>query len=209
MNDELTPIADYCRAAGLPFDEQRAENMVHYLDLLMHFDDTLGLIGPDDRATVVEELLLDSLVAAAARAPAGPILDVGTGAGLPGIPLKILFDDLPMTLVEPRGRRSTFLKIATHRLELTDVELFEDRIEKFDATGFDFVVSKAFREPVEWIETAVEYIGQGGAIVCMGRNKDRSRLVDAANGLSLQLVGDASIGKKAPEQRVCYAFERD
>lgn len=209
MDDELTPIADFCDDAGLPFDDDTAELMAHYLDLLMHFDDTLGLIGPDDRETVVEELLVDSLVAAAARAPKGPILDVGTGAGLPGIPIKIVFDDMPLTLVEPRGRRSTFLKIASHRLELDQVELFEDRIEEYDGAGFDYVVSKAFREPTEWLETALPYTAADGAVVCMGRSKDRDRLNDAAEQLDLQLVGDASIGAEGPDQRVCYAFERN
>lgn len=206
--DELTPIADFCDEHDLPWDESRAESMSHYLDLLVHFNDTLGLVGPDDRDTIVEELLVDSLVAATARRPSGEILDVGTGAGLPGIPIKIIFDDLGLTLVEPKGKRTTFLKIATHRLGLGGVELFNDRIEKFDRTGFDFVVSKAFREPTEWLETGLEYTAPTGAVVCMGRESDRDSLGEAADELDLKQVGDARIGAEGPDQRVCYAFER-
>lgn len=206
--DELEPVAAYCDDTGLPYDAARADRMAHYLELLMHFNDTLGLVGPTDRATVVDELLVDSLVPAAARRPAGRMLDVGTGAGLPGLPLKILFPRLPLTLVEPKGKRTTFLKIAIHRLELDNVELFDDRIEQFDQAGFDFVVSKAFREPAEWLETALQHTAPTGAIICMGRRQDRTRLEQAADPLGLSLVDQAAIGEEAPQQRVCYAFER-
>ncbi len=206
--EELEPIDAFCDRHDLPFDSERAKRMTHYLDLLMHFNDTLGLIGPRDRQTVVDELLVDSLVAAVARRPRGEMLDVGTGAGLPSIPIKLIFDDLPMTLVEPKGKRTTFLKIAIHRLELSNVELFKDRIEEFDRTGFDFVASKAFQNPSTWLETGLDYTAPTGAVICMARRSDRDDLVEVADELGLGLVGDASIGADGPEQRVCYAFER-
>ena len=208
MNDELTPIAEYCEHAGLPWDGDRAGQMAHYLELLLHFDETLGLVGPDDEATIVDELLVDSLVAAAARRPDGEILDVGTGAGLPGIPLKIVYPNCPLTLVEPKGRRTTFLKIAIHRMGLEDVELFDDRVEAFERTGFDYVISKAFRDPVEWLELAAGHAAPTGAVVCMARQRDRDDLNELAEELGFGLVGDAAIGPAGDEQRVCYAFER-
>lgn len=206
--ERLEPIAQFCQDRGLPWDDQRADRMGRYLDLLLHFDETLSLIGPDDPATIVDELLVDSLVAAAARRPEGRLLDVGTGAGLPAIPLNIVFPDIAPMLVEPKGRRNTFLKIATHRLGLDNAEIFKDRIEEFDQGGFDYTISKAFEDPVDWLETARSHTAPTGAIVCMAREQDRDELVEAGDDLDLGLVDEASIGEERPDQRVCYVFER-
>ena len=209
MSEILSPIENFCAHAKLPWDEERAERMEHYLDLLMQFNEAMNLIGPLDRRTVVDELLVDSLAPAAARAPRGPMLDVGTGAGLPGIPLKIVFPELPLTLVEPRQKRSTFLKIATHRLGLEDVTVIRARIEEFDEfEHFDMVVSKAFQPPAKWLRTAMPFACAGGAVVCMARRKNRPELLEVADELGVNPVGHSTLGKKSPEQRVCFAFEK-
>ncbi len=204
---ELDPIAQYCELRDLPWDDERAQRMARYLDLLMEFNTAMNLIGPMERKSVVRELLLDSLVAATARRPKGAILDVGTGAGLPGIPLKIVFPNASLSLVEPRRKRSTFLKIATHRLGLEDVTIFRGRIEDFDESGFDVVISKAFQPPVKWLKTAAPFVADGGALICMGREGDREELLTKADELGLGLAGQSSIGEASPERRVCFVFE--
>ncbi len=205
---ELDPIARFCSEASLPWDEERRRHMARYLDLLEEFNRSMNLIGPMDRPAIVEELLLDSLVAAAARPVKGSILDVGTGAGLPGIVLKIIYPEAPLTLVEPRQKRSTFLKIATHRLGLEEVTIFRGRIEEFDDELFDFVISKAFRPPLQWLETAAPYVADDGAMICMGRESNRQELTAKATELEFQLAGESSIGEPSPQRRVCFAFER-
>lgn len=205
----LDAIEQFCTNKGIPWSEDRTERMTRYLELLVHFNESMNLIGPMEPDEIVDELLLDSLVAAAARRPGGPILDVGSGAGLPGIPLKIAFPDCSLTLVEPRGRRSTFLKIAIHRLGLDDVRQVRGRIEEFDESGFDYVISKAFREPTKWLRTARPFAADDGAVVCMARQRDRSELVDAAGELGFSLVGEATREDGAEEmRRVCFVFAR-
>ena len=203
----LQPIADFCTAHELPWGERSAEKMARYLDLLMQFNEAMNLIGPMGREAVVEELLLDSVAAAAARRPRGPILDVGTGAGLPGIPLKILFSGVPLTLVEPRRKRSTFLKIATHRLDLDEVTIFRGRIEEFDQTGFDTVISKAFQAPTVWLHTARPFVAPGGAVICMARCRDKPAIEKLAAELEMHLAGTSSLGARAPQQRVNLALQ--
>lgn len=210
----LLPIADFCARADLTWDHHRAERMSRYLDLLLQFNQAMNLIGPLTAPEVVDQLLLDSLIATAARAPQGPILDVGCGAGLPGIPIKIVFPDCPLTLVEPRQKRSTFLKIATHRLELRDVDVLRCRIEDFDGDRFDTVISKAFEAPTKWLATARPFIADRttdtsadtGAVIVMGRRSDEQALLDAAKPLGLELAGQAPGPGEGPEQRVYYAF---
>jgi 16S rRNA (guanine527-N7)-methyltransferase len=148
----------------------------------------MNLIGPRGRAEIVRDRFVDSLVPATLRAPDGPILDVGTGAGLPGLPLKIAYPDCPVTLVEPRRKRSTFLKIATNRLDLEDVTLERARIEEIDPPPFDYVVSKAFQPPAEWLETAAPFRADDGAIVCLTKRHERDAGDAAAEDLELERV---------------------
>lgn len=203
MND----VERFCAARGLPVDARSLERLDQYVGLLLQFNEAMNLIGPMDRQEVIDELILDSLVAAEARQPAGPILDVGTGAGLPGMVLKIVYSDLPITLVEPRRKRATFLKIVTHRLGLSEVSIRNERIEEVEGDAFDYVISKAFQPPVQWLETARPYVAPGGAVVCMARERDRPELSELAARLDLHLAGTAAGAGEGEELRVSFAFE--
>jgi 16S rRNA (guanine527-N7)-methyltransferase len=143
----------------------------------------------------------------------GEILDVGTGAGLPGIPLKLLFPELPITLVEPRAKRTTFLKIAVERLGLSRVTIARCRLEELEPGRYDYVISKAFRAPLTWLELAEERVAAGGTIVCLTRPEVRGDLVERAESLQLRLrdacddtteLGAPSVGEK----RAIYAFSK-
>jgi len=179
-------LATFCRDNDLPWNQKTADRFDEYLDLLLQFNDSMNLIGPLSRSEIVGELLIDSLVPAAVRTPEGPILDVGTGAGLPGIPLTIAYPDLPITLVEPRRKRSTFLKIATNRLDLADVAIERARIEEVAVEPFDYVISKAFRPPADWLEAAAPFRRDDGVVVCMTTPEER----EAADAKAAELGWD-------------------
>jgi len=182
-------LETFCRRHDLPWDSRRADRFEEYLDLLDEFDDSMNLVGPSDPSTIVDELFVDSLVPAVAHPPEGPILDVGSGAGLPGIPLEIAFPDRSAALIEPRRKRSTFLRIAVNRLQLEGVEVERTRIEQFDGPSFDYVVSKALCGPAEWLETAAPFRDEGGVVVCMTTTDERGAADAAAAAVGLECVG--------------------
>lgn len=207
----LERLAQFCVQNQLPWDSQAAERFDAYLGLLEHFNRAMNLIGPMDRAKVVDQLLIDSVAAAAVAAPRGGILDVGSGAGLPGVPLKILFPQLALTMVEPRQKRTTFLKIVVERLGLSEVEIARCRLEDFAEGRYAYVISKAFRAPVTWLELAAERVAAQGAIICMTRPTERHELSARGETLGLRLaescddtteLGAPSLG----EARAIYAF---
>ncbi|RAL21203.1 16S rRNA (guanine(527)-N(7))-methyltransferase RsmG [Lujinxingia litoralis] len=203
----MEDVERFLSERGLPTGGARSARLEHYLELLLQFNEAMNLIGPMGRQEVIDELFIDSLVAAEARPPAGPILDVGTGAGLPGLVLKIVYEELPITLVEPRRKRATFLKIVTHRLGLSHVTIHNERIEDVHERDFDVVISKAFQPPLQWLETARPFIASQGAVICMARKHDRNELEAKADELGLTLVRSAAGAGEGPEQRVTYAFE--
>jgi 16S rRNA (guanine527-N7)-methyltransferase len=211
MTDAVERIASFCEQNDLPWDQRVEERLALYLELLQHFNGTMNLIGPMTEDEVVDQLLIDSLTAAAVAPPEGAIMDVGAGAGLPGIPLACCFPDLPLTLVEPRRKRNTFLKIIKTRLEFDQAELVHERLENTPGGPYNYVIAKAFQPPLEWIETASEWRADDGRIVCMTRPGEREGLVAKGEELGLELVGacDDTTELGAPrleDARAVYVF---
>ena len=182
----MSKLQTFCEAQGLPWSERAAEAFEGYLALLLKFNKSMNLIGPMDAAEIQAKLFVDSLTSAATYAPSGAILDIGTGAGFPGIPLKIIYPDLPITLVEPRKKRVQFMRIAVNRLGLDDVEIHEARLEELDLAPHDYVISKAFRNPDVWLELAAPLRSDDGVIVAM--HGPSPELSDAAAELGLKRI---------------------
>ena len=188
--DELFELREFCEEHRLPWTEETEARFASYVTLLEQFNAKMNLIGPFDRTEIVRQLFVDSVAPAVLAAPDGSILDIGTGAGFPGIPLKILYPDVPITLVEPRKKRAMFLKIATTRLKLEDVEIVRERIEDTEIVPHDWVVSKAFRNPDVWLEIAKEWVSEEGVIVAMHSTDHRPTMLERASELDLEVVAD-------------------
>ncbi|MBA2661927.1 MAG: 16S rRNA (guanine(527)-N(7))-methyltransferase RsmG [Bradymonadaceae bacterium] len=202
----IEAIESFCHAQRLPFDNRTGERFTTYLALLQRFNEGSNLIGPLSAQAIVDDLLIDSLRAGVAARPVGHMLDVGTGAGLPGIALRIVFDDCALTLVEPRRKRATFLKIVATRLGLSGVTIENKRIEELTAARYDYVVSKAFQPPLEWLETASAWVQPEGTIVCMTRPHALEGLQQRAGELGFTLVGQCASSSSDGEDRAVYAF---
>ncbi|MBH25461.1 MAG: hypothetical protein CMH57_13640 [Myxococcales bacterium] len=147
--------------------EGAAHKLVAYAALLVQHNKRLNLVGRLSQGEVLRDLIVDALLPAVVRRPAGPLMDVGSGAGLPGIPLAIAFPDVPMHLIEPRKKRVTFMSTALRRLGLEHVTLHEVRLEAF--TGLrrgeaGTLAAKAFQTPAQWLETAQGWVREGGVI---------------------------------------------
>jgi 16S rRNA (guanine527-N7)-methyltransferase len=163
----LQDLFSFLTSRGLADGAEVRQRWLDYIALLEQFNARANLIGPMDQDEIIRNLLIDSVAVVQVSIPAGRVLDVGSGAGLPGIPLKLAVPDFELTMVEPRRKRSDFLRIARHRLQLDGVDVVDDRIEGLQLEPFDWVISKAFRPPVEWLQTAMPLTKPGGTIVCM------------------------------------------
>jgi len=183
---DLEFVKNFAEVSGLAIDENALNLMADYRDLLLHYNKTTNLIGPMDGVQIEQRLLIDSLTAAATYAPTGSIMDVGSGAGLPGIPLGIVYPDLPVTLVEPRNKRVQFLQIALTRLKLDSVTVVKSQIETAKIEKHDYVVAKAFRTPDVWLEIALDLTTPEGVMVCM--HGPNAELMPKAAELQLERV---------------------
>lgn len=205
----MEELATFCIRNDLGWSSAVGESFDEYLELLEQFNESRNLIGDLTRRAIVRKLFIDSVVPTALRPPGGSILDVGTGAGFPGIPIKLLDPGAPLTLVEPRRKRTTFLRIVKNRLDLEDVRIERGRIEEFPAERFEYVVSKAFRPPDEWLPLAAKRVSDSGVVVCMTVRGDRELVEEGARAGDLRVVDSvddlSTLGVPAPadsERRV-------
>ena len=114
---------------GVALSSDQVDRFLSYLATLLQWNDTFNLTSISDPVAVVRLHFLDSLAIAPFVNKSGPVLDVGSGAGFPGMPLKIIFPDAAITLVEPRRKRANFLRALIRQLQARDVNVIEGRVE--------------------------------------------------------------------------------
>ena len=143
MNDALRPELDTgLRALGL--ESALATPLLAYLALLARWNATYNLTAIRDPREMLVKHLLDSLAMHAHLDGIESLADLGTGPGLPGIPLAIARPGLQVTLVESNGKKARFLREAARQLKLGNASVVESRIETFDAAGrFDAITARA------------------------------------------------------------------
>jgi 16S rRNA (guanine527-N7)-methyltransferase len=158
---DIQPDAEAVLAAarklGRPVEPEQAELLAVYLDQLIKWNKKMNLVGPSDWRTVFDRLVVDSLFLADFVAGLNlhdhPLcLDFGAGAGLPGIPLRVLWQAGDYWLVEVREKRATFMKSALGRLRLPATSVFlgkaEDALGRLSRSGHqataDLILSRAF-----------------------------------------------------------------
>jgi 16S rRNA (guanine527-N7)-methyltransferase len=143
----LSPDAERELEAGLRalgLDVAIATRLGAYLDLLARWNRTYNLTSVRDPQAMVSKHLLDSLAMQPFVQDIQSLADLGTGAGLPGIPLALACPRLRVTLVEANGKKARFLREAVRTLQIDNARVVEARIEAVDETGaFDAITARA------------------------------------------------------------------
>lgn len=198
-------LADGLARLGYPRDEG-VDRLLRYLAEIELWNPRLKLVGASDRELVVRHLL-DSLAGAAVLFGVGPdpavipaverIADVGSGAGLPGIPIAIMHPQLTVDLVERSGRRVGFLRNAVAAVRVTNARVVHEDVERYRGQ-VDLVVHRAFLPLTpQLVETLRRSLAPGGAICAY---KGRRGVVDEE--IARLDGGDGAIAERATRVRV-------
>lgn len=160
------------QALGRPLGPDEAALLYKYMNLLIKWQKSQRLVGSADPEWIVDNVIVDSLLFARAL-PTGvsTLCDVGSGAGIPGIPLKSVMPTVDVTLVEARARRASFLAAAIRELPLPRCRLINRRIEDVtaDLAGrFDAVVMRCAGDPKDLVTPIAPLLAPGGVIVASG-----------------------------------------
>nr|WP_201279445.1 16S rRNA (guanine(527)-N(7))-methyltransferase RsmG [Cedecea colo] len=130
--------------AGITLPENQKQQLVGYVELLHKWNKAYNLTSVRDPEEMLVRHILDSIVVEP-HLQGTRFIDVGTGPGLPGIPLAIVRPDAHFTLLDSLGKRVRFLRQVQHELHLENITPVQSRVEAFPAEpGFDGVISRAF-----------------------------------------------------------------
>jgi len=144
---------------------KQRDSLLDFLRLLRKWNRVYNLTSIENPAAMVRLHLLDSLLILPYLHGAR-ILDVGTGAGLPGIPLAVMSPDKEFVLLDGSAKKTRFVRQAAIELGLRNVRVVHERIERFSSTqGFDTILSRAFASLSQIVTQTARLLAPGGAIL--------------------------------------------
>lgn len=161
-------LESWCASHGLGWHEMAHARFCMFIEKLLHCQQQTNLTGFSTPKAIVESLFVDSLQILRVSKFSGALLDVGTGAGFPAIPIKILRPELVMILVEPRTKRYAFLRLIERELGLEGLTIHKARIESVSVPeDLGVAISKAFAPLPEWLEHARPWANHGARVACL------------------------------------------
>ena len=192
LPDDLAPLLR-AGLADLHLDPALETPLLDYLALLLRWNRTYNLTAVRDPREMVTKHLLDSLamhphVDGLAR-DGGALADLGTGAGLPGIPLAIAKPGLRVTLVESAGKKARFMREAVRHLKLADVQVAESRIEALDMPGaFDAITARALATLPLLVEWGGPLLKPDGRLLAMKGMEPAEEIAALPEGWAVEAV---------------------
>jgi len=162
--------------------ERQVRTFLTYLSELKKWNRAYNLTGLKTDDDIIIKHFLDSLLYIRALPPSPlHLADIGTGAGFPGLPVKIMLPDIELTLIESSRKKASFLRNIVRTLALKRVTVMEDRIEHLGsefAQHFDTIVSRATFSIREFLSVACPYVKSGGTLILNKGPKVQNELKD-------------------------------
>lgn len=179
MLNQSEYLRSISREYGLDINEDMAKKFAKYSELLLEWNQKMNLTAITDPKEIIIKHFVDSLLLlSAVDIQDQSLIDIGTGAGFPGIPLKIAKSEIKLTLLDSLNKRLIFLKEVIDNLALDDVDLIHARAEDGAREerlreSFDIATSRAVASLPALLEYALPYVKVGGIFVAMkGPNAD-------------------------------------
>lgn len=156
------------KTLGLVLNDATNARLLDYIALIEKWNKVHNLTAVREPQEMVTLHLLDSLTIVAHVPQGARVIDIGSGAGLPGIPLAIAREDVSVTLLDSNHKKAAFLRQAKSELKLDNVSVIADRVEDVKpAELFDIVVSRAFSDLPDFVAAAHHLLAPQGTMLAM------------------------------------------
>ncbi|MEN9755916.1 MAG: hypothetical protein RL755_103 [Pseudomonadota bacterium] len=177
MNQDEKLLRDGLSALHISINDEMISKLLAFIYLIEKWNKAYNLTAIRHREDMVNLHLLDSL-AILPHLKGQRIMDVGTGAGLPGIPLAICRPDITFHLIDSNAKKTRFVQQAILELKLPNVNVTHSRIEEFMVEShFDMVLTRAFASLPEIIDLTQHVLGENGVLLCMKGQIPQEELV--------------------------------
>ena len=194
MKEKKEQLREYFEKAGFVITEKQVDQFYTYYELLIETNKVMNLTAITEYEEVVDKHFVDSILLGSVKELSGKkrVIDVGTGAGFPGIPLKIVYPELEITLLDSLNKRVKFLNEVIEELGLTGIQAVHSRAEDLaqDAAyrqQYDICVSRAVANLATLSEYCIPFVKQGGYFISYKSTQIEEELKQAKK--AVQVLG--------------------
>lgn len=200
--DEFFKLFDeYSKSMEIIINEDKVKKFYLYMQILIEWNEKINLTAITEPKEVIIKHFIDSLSVSNKIKDNSKIIDVGTGAGFPGIPLKIYNDTLNVTLLDSLNKRTLFLKEVIERLNLKDIEVIHGRAEDYAKIdkyreNYDYAISRAVAPLNILLEYLSPYVKIGGNVIAMKGSNAEEEIKKSSNALKIlrcQIIENSKI----------------
>ena len=196
-------------AMGIGLPPSRRRLLLDYLSLLFKWNRAFNLTAVRDPNVAVSRQLLDSL-SILPLVQGERLLDLGSGAGLPGLPLALARPDWKVTVLDSNAKKARFLRQAKLELGLKNVEVVQARVERYQREpGFDTITSRAFATLAELVTLSRHLLAPGGLWLAMKGRLPQGELAALPLDLSTEVVPLRVPGEKGQRHAVLLSPKQE
>ncbi|MHC0466784.1 16S rRNA (guanine(527)-N(7))-methyltransferase RsmG [Kosakonia cowanii] len=189
----LNKLSRLLAEAGISLSDQQQQQLVAYVEMLHKWNKAYNLTSVRDPNEMLVRHILDSIVVAP-HLQGTRFIDVGTGPGLPGIPLSIVRPESHFTLLDSLGKRVRFLRQVQHELKLTNIEPVQSRVEDFPAEPpFDGVISRAFASLNDMVSWCHHLPGNAGRFYALKGQLPEDEIALLPAGLAVESIVELKV----------------
>lgn len=198
----INKLSSLLSKAQISLTDRQKEQLVGYVEMLHKWNKAYNLTSVRDPQQMLIRHIMDSIVVEP-HLQGSRFIDVGTGPGLPGVPLAIVRPEAHFTLLDSLGKRIRFLKQVQHELKLENIEPVQSRVEEFTGQPpFDGVISRAFASLNDMLSWCHHLPGEKGYFYALKGVVPADEIADLAEGFSLKEVVKLSVPELEGERHL-------
>jgi len=186
-HDIYKTLSTAANSFGITIGEKELSQFTTYCNELLNWNEKISLVSVKSELDIPIKHFIDSLTLLPfIKNKTGWLLDIGSGAGFPGIPLKIVIDSLKVSLLESSRKKTSFLKHIIRTLNLADITVIHNRSESLMKDEsyrgcFDVVTSRATFKLSEFLQMGTFFLSEGGTLIAMKGKKADEEMTEAAS----------------------------